>query len=161
MRVLRKSKLSSLLPLPPHTQRVKSQKHISKESKVKSKPFHLYLKKPELRAFINFIPIFCLASAPRQRSTAMRLLGYNKKSKFYTDGLTRTHLRDSYYILLFLVMTKDDGNTTETHRLINRIKFFNEHIEERVKLYFDIHDDKDVLSIGELEEIWNTPFPKE
>jgi len=58
-------------------------------------------------------------------------------------------------------MTKDDGNTTETHRLINRIKFFNEHIEERVKLYFDIHDDKDVLSIGELEEIWNTPFPKE
>ena len=128
---------------------------------MKSKPFHLYLKDSELKSFINFIPIFCLASEPTQRRTAMKLLGYSRKSKFYADGLTRTHLRDSYYILLFLVMTKDDGNAIETHRLINRIKFFNKPIEEKVKLYFDIHEDEDALSIGELEEIWNTPFPKE
>jgi len=128
---------------------------------VKSKPFHLYLKPSELKAFINFIPIFCLASAPNQRRTAQRLLGYTSKSKFFADGLTRTHLRDSYYILLFLVMTKDDGNTNETHRLIDRIKFFNKRIEEQVKLYFDIHEPEDTLSLGELEEMWNLPSPKE
>lgn len=127
---------------------------------MKSKPFHLYLKPSELKAFINFIPTFCLTATRNQCKTTMKLLGYISREKFYFDRLTKTHLRDSYYILLFLVMMKEEGNDNETHRIINKIKFFDKTMEERVNLYFDIHEDKDSLSIGELEEMWNLPFPQ-
>ena len=126
---------------------------------MKSKPFHLYLREKELSSFINYIPIFCLASNRHKRMRAREILGYTSQTKFLFDSHIYSHLRDSYYILLFLVMAKDDGNREEVSRLIERLKFNDKDVELRVNLFFDVVVDKDCPSIADLEEMWSIPYP--
>ena len=127
---------------------------------MKSKPFNLYLRKEELSAFVNFLPIFSLASDQEQRNRAIKLLGYTSKTRFFVESHYHSHLRDSYYFLLFLVMTHDEGNQEEIQRLINRMRFISKEVEVNVKGYFGFKEDEDSLSIGELEEMWNLTSSK-
>jgi len=128
---------------------------------MKKSPFHLHLKPQELSAFINFIPLFSLASLPSQRKVARQLLGYTSQTRFLLDSSTYSHLRDSYYILLFLVMTHDDGNAKDVNKIVKRMNFKNEEIEKNIKSYFNIEDEIDVLSVEELEEMWSLESPEQ
>tara|TARA_R100000458_G_scaffold31108_1_gene28497 strand:+ start:816 stop:1202 length:387 start_codon:yes stop_codon:yes gene_type:complete len=128
---------------------------------MKKSPFHLHLKPQELSAFINFIPLFSLASVPSQRKVARELLGYTSQTRFLFDYPTYSHLRDSYYILLFLVMTHDDGSTKDVNKIVKRMRFKNEEIEKNIKSYFNIEDDIEVLSVEQLEDMWNLESPEQ
>lgn len=88
-------------------------------------------------------------------------MGYTSQTRFLLDSSTYSHLRDSYYILLFLVMTHDDGNAKDVNKIVKRMNFKNEEIEKNIKSYFNIEDEIDVLSVEELEEMWSLESPEQ
>jgi hypothetical protein len=114
--------------------------------------FSIHLSPREARAFITMTPLILISSSEEDKMEAMGLLGYENPVLFLNAITTRNNIRDAFRVALLLVSMKE--HSEELNQFFGKIEFRDRDIERKWKEHFEIHNDPNSLSVGELHRMW-------
>ena len=114
--------------------------------------FSIHFSPKEARAFMTMTPLIMIASSEEDKLEAMELLGYDNAILFLNAVTSRSNIRDAFRVALLLVSMKE--HLEELSQFFGKIEFKDKDIERKWKEHFNIVDDPDCLSVGQLYSMW-------
>ena len=97
---------------------------------------------------MTMTPLIMIASSEEDKMEAMKLLGYDSAILFLNAITSRSNVRDAFRVALLLVSMKE--HSEELSQFFGKIEFKDRDIERKWKEHFNIVDDPDCLSVGQL-----------
>jgi hypothetical protein len=120
--------------------------------------FRLVLDEEECEVLQSLLPLIVTSSTAKERETAMYALGFKDIRKFVMTLRRSPQLLESFQIVLFLLLTKDE-NSGRLADFEDKIVFTNDAFERRLRRMMGWKKrDKNDLSLQQLEEMWELEY---
>ena len=116
--------------------------------------FRLVLEEEEVEILQTLLPLIVAASSKHEREQAMYALGFNDIRKFVVTMRHNPQLLESFQILLFLLLSKEE-HEPQFEKMRDKIIFTNDEFERRFRRIMGWRKKtKEDVSLSGLEEMW-------